>query len=202
MSKPLRISVSNVSTLGSGYDAMSNDEISIFGYAITSAGVRYLIKPVNLGSYGEGEDRSFEANPIVLLDEEVSDAVDICAICLFLIERDYEEDVVSFANGSLALFNTSWEEARQNLDTTMSTRERNLFAFSQSMIQMAYHTARVNDWGDSDETYPPEFRIIPAALGPGAPGEDGRYLVVRFNGNGFYNITLKYVFNLKLLVHP
>jgi hypothetical protein len=201
MPKPLRISVSNVRTLGSGYDEFSKDEITIFGYAITSAGLRYLIRPVNLGSYNDGDNRSFEANPIMLLDNEVGDGVDICAICLFLIERD-NGDVVSFANGSLARFNTNWEEARQNLDTEMSTRERNLFAFAQSMIPMAYHVGRVNTWGDSDETYPPEFRTIPAVLGPGAAGEDGRFMVVRFNGNGFYDITLKYVFNLTLLVHP
>ena len=200
MSKPLKISVSNVSTLGSGYDALSKDEISLFGYAITSAGSRYLIKPVNLGSYDDGDKRSFEAAPIVLLDEVVSDTVDICAICLFLIERD-NGDVVSFANGSLARFNTNWEEARQNLDTSMSSKERNLFAFAQTMIAMAYHIGKVNDLGDSDETYQPEFRVIPATLGPGAPGQDGRYLVVHFDGNGYYDITLKYVFNLNLVTH-
>lgn len=188
-------------TFGAGYDEFSKDEISIFGYAITSGGLKYLIKPVNLGSYNIGDNRSFEANPIELLDEKVGDGVDICALCLFLIERD-NGGVVSFANGSLDRFNTSWEEARQNLDNTMSTSERNLFAFAQSMIQMAYHFAKVNVGIDNDETYPPEFRIIPAVLGPGAPGEDGRFIVVRFNGNGYYDITLKYVFNRVLLVHP
>ena len=200
MSKQFKFSVSNVRALGSGFDTFTKDEISIFGYAITGGGMRTLIRPVNLGSYGDDENRSLEANPIVLLDDEVNDADNICALCLFLIERD-NGDVVSFANASSEKFNTYWEEARQQLDPDMSTREKNLFAFAQSMIPLAYDVSRVNTWGDSDETYAPQFRTIPATLGPGAPGEDDRKMVVRFNGNGYYEITLSYVFELQLVVH-
>ena len=199
MSKPFRLSVINVRAFGSGYDVFSNDEMSIFGFAVTGSGRRFHIKPVNIGSYSDGETRSLLATPVELLNEQVSNTDNICAICLFLIERD-NGDVISFSNNAMEKFNTNWDKALQETDEGMSATEKNLYAFSQSMIPMAYSFAKVNSFGDSDETYPPRFHTIPARLGPGFPGEVGRNLVTRFDGNGFYEITLNYEFERELVI--
>ena len=67
------------------------------------------------------------------------------------------------------------------------------------MIPMAYALSKDNSFGDSDETYPPQFHTIFARLGPGFPGEAGRNLLTRFDGNGFYEITLNYEFERELV---
>ena len=193
MSKPFRLSVTKVKTQGSGYDVFSNDEMSIFGFAVTGFGKRFQIKPVNLGSYSEGETQSFLATPIELINDQVNNTENICALCLFLIERD-NGDVISFANNASDKFDIYWDKALQQTSEGMSASEKNLYAFAQSMITMAYAFAKVNSFGDSDETYPPQFHTIPARLGPGFPGEVGRNLITRFDGNGIYEITLNYDF--------
>ena len=198
MSKPFRLSVTKVRALGSGYDEFSNDEMSIFGFAVSGFGKRFHIKPVNLGSYSEGETRSLLATPIELLNEQVNDTDNICALCLFLIERD-NGDVISFANNAPDKFDIYWDNALQQTSEGMSATEKNLYAFAQSMIPLAYALAKVNSFGDSDETYPPRFHTIPARPGPGFPGEEGRNLVTQFDGNGFYEITLNYDFEKELV---
>lgn len=198
MSKPFRISVIKVAAVGSGYDLFSDDEMSLFGFAVTGSGKRFHIKPVKLGSYSEGQTRSFMATPIALINDQVNNTENICAFCLFLIERD-NGDVVSFANNASEKFDIYWDNAMQQTSDGMSATEKNLYAFAQSMIPMAYALAKVDSFGDSDETYAPRFHTIPARLGPGFPGEEGRNLVTRFDGNGFYEITLNYDFEKELV---